>query len=92
MQKARKARSPAPARSTEAPIAMARIALRIVPADESESDHGTAASGVAASVATSTMAMAASKSSAPRECGHASFGIEAPSTSRKPPQPTKAAA
>ena len=91
-QKARKAWSPRPTRSADAATATTRIALRIVPADDSDSAHGTAAQSDAASAARKTMASAASSAWLPRDWGRASRGSQVASTSRKPPQPTNAAA
>ena len=84
---------PRPARATQAPIAITRQAASSVPADESESDHGAPAKTEAPSAATGS----GSRSKRAGRCDPANAAgalcaSPAPSTSRKPPQPTKAAA
>ena len=63
-----------------------------MPAEESESDHGAPAKTEAPRAARTRIAIAASMASDPRERGRAFCASPAPSTSRKPPQPTNAAA
>ena len=92
MQNALKARSPRPARETQALTATASAALSIVPAEESESDHGAPAQSEAPSAARIRIAMAPSKASDPGERGRARCASPPPRIRRKPPQPTNAAA
>ena len=96
-------RSPGRCRTPETPAAIGRRAAptrrprrraraeRIVPADESASDHGTAAIGAARALIVAS-ASAATSASAPLERGQALRGSDVASTSRNAPQPTNAAA
>ena len=71
MQKARKARSPSPARCAEAAIATTSTAGRIVPAADNDSDHGTDPKIDADRALIAVSVIAASSASAPRERGQA---------------------
>ena len=92
MQNARKTEMASPARATQAPIAVTRSAASSVPAEESDSDHGAPAKTEAPSAHRTRIAIDASTASEPRERGRALWASPAPSTRRKPPQPTNAAA
>ncbi len=92
MQNARKTEMASPARATQAPIASTRKAASSVPAEESDSDHGAPAKTDAPSAASTRIAIDPSRASDPGERGRAPCASPAPSTSRKPPQPTNAAA
>ena len=92
MQKARNAGSARPARCVDAAIATTSTAATIIPADESDSDHGMTPKIDAASASIAVIVKAPISASAPGERGQADLGTSAASTIRKPPQPTNAAA
>ena len=73
-------------------MTMVRRALAIVPALESDNDHGTAAQSEAARAASRTTVIAASNARVAEDWGQTWRGMSMPSSSRKPPQPTNAAA
>ena len=67
-------------------------ALRMVPASVSDSDHGRIATAALPMAAMTRMASAPMSARLARLCGQSPLGSSVTSSSRKPPQPTKAAA
>ena len=92
MQKARNAGAARPHRAAAAATATVSIALAIAPAEDSDSDQGADSNAEAPSAARTRAASDTSKAVLPVEAGQAVRGSAAPSTSRKVPQPTNAAA